>query len=216
MRAAAASTQHGVHEAGRARLARRPRQIHRIVHDRGRRHAIEVQQLIEAEAQDDERRQGRAGDSGRLAKCSIRWSRLRCQRSVPVTISAASARSRSSARCCAALRERGRQVGALAGDCAQRVERRRARRRGHATAVEAARPAGQPAPGARPARKSRAVIGRRPSGCSSLDRQAPPCPVGDVDRVARHGDDRSRAARLAAASSTRVFSRITRAPSRYV
>ena len=47
-------TQDGVDETGRALLARRARQAHRIVNDGGRRHAIEMQDLIEAQAQDDE------------------------------------------------------------------------------------------------------------------------------------------------------------------
>ena len=65
----------------------------------------------------------------------------------------------------------------LAGDRAQRVERRGARRRGHGPLVEPRSP-GRVEPGrsARRGSRARASAGL-PSGCSSLDRQAPPWPV---------------------------------------
>src|SRR5438105_4188131 len=45
-------SQHPVHEPGRARLARHSREIHRIVYDGRCGHAIEVEELIEAQTED--------------------------------------------------------------------------------------------------------------------------------------------------------------------
>ena len=65
-------TENGVDEAGGARLSCRSRQAHGIVHDGGRRHAIEVQELIEAETEDRRVHRGSTFVSGRLAKWATR------------------------------------------------------------------------------------------------------------------------------------------------
>ncbi len=49
---AQSGAQDGIHEPARARFSCRPRQSHRIVDDRRRRHTIEMKDLIEAQAQD--------------------------------------------------------------------------------------------------------------------------------------------------------------------
>ena len=51
---------------------RRPRQVHRIVHDGCGRDAIEVQKLEEAEAENRRATFGSSFASGRCAKCSMR------------------------------------------------------------------------------------------------------------------------------------------------
>ena len=45
-------TQHGVHESSGALLLRASREVHRVVYHRRRRHAIEVEELIETEPDD--------------------------------------------------------------------------------------------------------------------------------------------------------------------
>ena len=64
-----------------------------------------------------------------------------------------------------------RQIESARRNRAQRVVGRRARGGGHVA------PNTVPASTGRPARKSRAVIGRRPSGCSSTMASTPAAPV---------------------------------------
>ena len=149
-------SQHRVHEAGRARLASRARQIDRIVDDRGRGDAIEVQQLIQAQLQDHEH----VGiDPLHLAVCEVfdevfdgalpahgAGHDLDGERTVTLVLQVRTA-----------ARQRGGQVGTVAADRAQRVVRRGARRRDHGDEKRC------PASSGRLARNSRVDIGRRPS-----------------------------------------------------
>ena len=139
-----------------------PRQIHRVVHDRRRRHAIEVQQLVQAQAQDDE-------DVG------VELAQRAFGEMLDQIIEAALPPQR------AGDDFGGQRAVALVGQVLRGTGRarrggRRARRRSRAaretppcaparswTRLQGA------APGVArgcPARKSRAGIGRRPSGCS--------------------------------------------------
>src|SRR5262249_62165389 len=70
-----------------------------------------------------------------------------------------------------ALGERGGQIESAGRYRAQRVAGRPPRGRGHGA------PSTVPARTGRPARKSRADIGRRPSGCSSTMASRPALPV---------------------------------------
>ena len=130
-----------------------------------------MQQLEEREAEDRRAPRDRAARTAARSHAATMRSKAACQRKVPVAISPASARSRSSssldrtrASAC------GRSVPSRA-DQPQDVVGGDARRGNHAGAIDA------PAATRRPARNSRAVITRRPSGWSSRIRTTSPSPA---------------------------------------
>ena len=150
-------------------LPARPRQIHRIVHDRRRRHARQVQQLIGAEAQDldDLRIEPLDRPLREVADQMIerRPPALHAGRDLGGQRAVALVGERR-----ARARDRGRQIGAARRT---RPGGSRRRRRAPARSWRARRSDRRPASSGWPARNSRAVIGRLPSAWSSTMSQQP-------------------------------------------
>jgi len=159
-----------IHEPGRAWLSRSASQIDRIVDHRRGRHAIQVEQLVHAQAEDGQDFFVHPGSGTSSEVCNEMIERalppqgpghdLSRERSIPCVIEGT-----------AALREGRRQIESAGRDRAQCVIGGRACRRGHGA------PSTAPARTGRPARKSRAPIGRRPSGWSSTMASTPAPPV---------------------------------------
>ena len=178
---AADPAQHRVHEPRRAALARLPRQLHRIVHDRGGGNAIEVQQLVDAEPQhvaDFGVQSARAAASPR-ARSGDRWRRASA--GCPSRARRAGrgrARRRRCVRACAIAR---RQIGSSASTACST--------RSAATRAGAIMTSRVPAGCGRPARNSRAVIDALALGLQGEDAEHAVA-GGHADRVAGRLDDR--------------------------
>ena len=122
--------QHRVHESARAWLSRRAGQIHRIVHDRGCRHPIQVEQLIQAETQDGDDLRIELADAAlrevldEMVEAALPPQRagddLGSQRPIALVLEMLAA----------GVECRG-QIGPAGCDCAKRVIRSGSRRGGH-------------------------------------------------------------------------------------
>jgi hypothetical protein len=180
--------QHRVHESARARLARPFHQIHRIVYDRGRRHAREVEQLVRAQTQDVDHLAIETRDRplGEMTDQMI-------QRAAPALHAGGDFRGERAVALVsehrAGVGNAGGQVGSVCRNGAKDLVRRVARRRDHRA------PNAVPGSSGWPARNSRAVIGRLPSAWISTMRMAPApvCTTRSSSAAAtiRPGDDRS-------------------------
>src|SRR5688500_17180490 len=200
-------SQDRVDEPGGALLSGAARQVHGIVHDRRRRNAVEMKQLIEAEADDQQdvgvepgnRPAGEMLDE--VVEAPLPPQRaghdVRRERAIAVVGEA-----------CPRLNKRGGAINATCCDGAKPVERGRA-----------ARPAHDPnfIPGrtGRPARKSRVRIGRRPSAWTSV-RAISPSPVAtSIPARATLTIVPGKTDIVSAFRRTSVFHTISLVPSRY-
>ena len=150
--------QHGIHEATCALFARSFGEVDRIIHDGSRRNASQVEELIRAQPEDldDLRVEAVQGTSGECDQHVVEGGTptldtrrdLGGQSHVALVGQAA-----------AGQRDCGRKVRAAGGDRPQDFERR-----GSSTSDHSCRPNIDPTRAAWPARNSRAVNPRRPSG----------------------------------------------------